>query len=745
MSNQKTTECLLWSLKGALYLILLTPLLVSPKYLFPFITTKTIYFRLLVELAVLLYITLVMIAPEFKPKMTKLSWAVVAFGLIIFITGITGVDFYKTFWGTIERGEGFLTISHLITYFLLLTWVLKSNKEWFNYLTAAVGVGVLVDFYALLQQAGVKHFFLFGRIIHPGESRLSATIGNAAFLGAYTLANFFLSLLLFLKRKHLAWKIAFTSAIILNFYVLFQTRTRGALLAWLIVSVLLSLFYALKSPNKLKKYVAIGILFLIIATSFTIWLNKESNWVQKNHTLKRLVSISRHDITTESRLLAWDTSWKGWKDRFLLGYGWENYNIAFNKYFHAEIFKDAGSQLWFDRAHNTIFDVAVATGIFGLICYLAIFGLALYYLFKNLKTDFDLSVILIALLVAHFLQNIFVFDVLASYIILFMTFALANFSAMQKKNQSNQEVNLNTKKEFNVLTFSIALIIILFAAYIFNIKPAQANRKSVKALIAANSNQEKQAVKFFQEAIEMKTYQTPEIRQKLVDNIILYNKTKNGLTKAEVYKNFKIGIEAIKDNIREHPLDVQNYLYLMAVLNKAGAYDAKYYDEVIKWGEKALVLSPTRPQIYFEMGQARVSQRKFEQGIEYFKKGVELNPKTMESHWNLMAAYIIAGKDKEAEKEYNLMKKNGYNFDNSQNLNRLYNIYLAAGRSDKMVKILEKLVALEPSGRNYARLAAGYKIIGELEKAKTAVKKAVELDPSLSAEAKKFLKELPTE
>ena len=76
--------------------------------------------------------------------MTKLSWAIVIFGIIIFITGITGVDFYKTFWGTIERGEGFLTIAHLITYFLLLTWTFKSRKEWLNYLTGVSIAGLLI-------------------------------------------------------------------------------------------------------------------------------------------------------------------------------------------------------------------------------------------------------------------------------------------------------------------------------------------------------------------------------------------------------------------------------------------------------------------------------------------------------------------------------------------------------------------------------------------------------------------------
>src|SRR3989344_4358846 len=184
MSQQKLAKYLSYALKTLLYLILLTPILISAKYLFPFITTKTMYFRLMIELAIVLYTVLALMSYDYKPKMTKLSWSIVIFGFVIFLTGITGVDFYRTFWGTIERGEGFITISHLIIYFLLLTWVFKSKKDWFNYLSVLIGVGVLVDFYAILQRANVENFFLFGRIIHPGEGRLSSTLGNAAFLGA---------------------------------------------------------------------------------------------------------------------------------------------------------------------------------------------------------------------------------------------------------------------------------------------------------------------------------------------------------------------------------------------------------------------------------------------------------------------------------------------------------------------------------------------------------------------------------
>ncbi len=739
MSQQKITKYVNWALKIILYVTLITPLLIWSNTLFPFITGKTIFFRIMIEIAIVLYTALALLDKKFCPQMSKLSWLIVIFGAIIFITGLTGVDFYKTFWGTIERGEGFLTISHLIIFFLILSWTFKTKKEWLNYLTGLVFVGVLIHGYAILQRLNVEKF-LFWRIIHSGEGRLSATIGNAAFMGAFALAQLWLSLLLFLQRKKIVWKIVFAFTAVLSFFILFQTQTRGALLSLFFTALALTIFCAIKHPHKTKRRISLGILIAIILVAGFIFLNKNSNWVQSSTTLRRLVHISRDDITTESRLLAWQSSWKGWKDSFVLGYGWENYNIAFNKYFPAQIFKDSGSQLWFDRAHNTIFDVAVATGIFGLINYLLIFGIALFYLFKKIKRDFEVSVILIALLIAHFLQNIFVFDVLSTYIILFSVFAFVNFSSFDKPAQIEEAEVRYTK--FNYLIFIIILLLVILGIYNFNLQPLKANEAGVEGLILAGQNKEKEALNSFTAAIEMQTYQTPEIRQKLADNLLLYNKTQNNLTQQEVYDNFKIGIQQVKNNITEHPLDVQNHLYLLALLNKAAVYDPGYYNQVLEYAEQALKLSPTRPQIYFEMGQATISTGNIEQAIEYFQKGVDLYPENLESHWNLLTAYIVSGKQELAQKEYEYMEERGFNFNTVANLNRLYNVYLFVNNNQKLVEILNKVIEIQPNAINYARLAAVYKQLGNYAAARQAVAKAVELDPSLASEAELFLQTL---
>ena len=340
------------------------------------------------------------------------------------------------------------------------------------------------------------------------------------------------------------------------------------------------------------------------------------------------------------------------------------------------------------------------------------------------------------LLLAHFLQNIFVFDVLSTYIILFSIFAIVSFLTEQQTTLI--KTPNRTIKNFNWIIFLIATILIISAAYVFNFKPMKANALGIKAMIANNSGQFNKAIEIFNQAIALGTYQTMEIRQKMADNTVVYAKPQN-MSQSDMFNNLQAAATQIKNNITEHPSDVQNYLYLMVINNRLGLFDRKFYDEVIALGDKALALSPTRPQIYFEIGQAKISLGLYQDGIDYFKNALAQYPDAVESHWNLMAAYIIAKQNKLAEEEYNYLVSRNYNFNNADTLNRLINTYLMGNDKEKIAAILEKLVIIEPTGSNYARLAAAYRDLGKKDLARQAVKKAVELEPSLQTEAQKFL------
>lgn len=732
------TSVLKWIISICLYLVLLTPFLVSGKFLFPFITPKTIFFRCLIEIALFFYILLILTQSKYRPRLTPLTWTVLIYVLVITLAGIFGVNPYSSFWGNVERGEGLLTIYHLIIFFILISAFFKTKKDWLRFLDISILVSLLVSFYALGQKLNVG--FL---LASAGGTRLTATIGNASFLAAYLLLNIFLCLFLFINRKERSWRIYYGLAFLFELFILFETETRGALLGFfggLLLLVILSIIFS--KNKKIKLGLAALLLFLIVFAS-SVWFCRDQAWVVHTAALHRLTTISLTDITTQSRLLTWRASWQGWQDRFFLGYGYENYNIAFNKYFPVLIYRDPGSQIWFDRAHNVIFDQVVTNGLFGLLTYLSIFGMALWMLWPKLKHSLE-GTILIGFLAAYFVQNFFVFDTLGTYIMFYSVLGLINFLSNQPKESEEipQKEQIYFRKRPSSLLIVILILLLIFFLYFFNIRLALANRDSIKAMIEARKDSYKESIDYFKKAITYQTNQNYEIRQNLAVTAIQASASQK-LTQEEISQIFDYAIEEMQKAIQAAPLDVRNYMFLMNLYGHSYQFEPKRLELVISLGEKSLELSPTRPQIYFEMGQAAMNQGRYQKGIEYFKKGVEINPSVIESHWNLAAAYIIAGQDDLAEQEFILMEEKDFDYYSMDNLKRLVKPYLMRQNFQKIAWLYEEMIKLEPDNPNlYAKLAAVYKEIGQIEKARQAVQKAVELDPNFVNEATIFLKSL---
>lgn len=728
------------ALRMVLYALLLTPLWVWSMFLFPFITTKILYFRLLVELAFLFYIVLAVKYPEIRPRWNFLTKAVWFYLGVVLLTSIFGVDFNFSFWGTIERGEGFLTLLHFAVYFTMLTAVLRTRKAWYKYLLAAVSVTVIVGLYGVAQLSNLSF------VIDAGASRISGTIGNASFFAAVMLFGIFLSLYLLGEAPSIGHKIYLWSVFILELWLLYESQTRGAILAAVVAFLIYFLVKIFKAENKRIRFASLGLLFLLVLAVMIVYFNRSQTWVTSNYTLGRLASISLSDITTQSRFDTWQASWRGWKDRFVTGYGYENYHIAFNKYFPARIFKDQGSQIWFDRAHNIVLDIAVTSGILGLLAYLSILGTAGWTLIKlfreNLEDlDWQAPLILGVLLLAYFLQNMFVFDTQATYLMFFIFLAYVAF--LKNSYLATETTTVSKGYPAGFVFPAIVTVLVLISAYFVNLKPALANYYATQGIKMAKAKLYHDVKPTFERALSYGTYMDQEIRQRLVD--YSYEAINSGqLSQSEQEDLYRYVIDQMNKSLKESPLDVKNYLYLMNVLNRLSA-NSQVLDQVFVLGEKAVKLSPTRPQIYFELGQAYFSKKDFEQGLAQFKKAVDLNPEPKESHFNYLLAAIIAGRDDLVKSETKILtEKLGYKF-SSQDYLSVARAYYQGGDKEKSLRAYRAALALDPKNPEiHGKLAAMYGEVCDLENTKLEVEETIKLESSFTLEGQEFLRRLET-
>jgi O-antigen ligase len=395
---------------------------VSASLFFPYITGKNFGFRILVELMLLLYIPLAYLAPEYRPQKSKGLLVYGCFVAVLLMADIFGVNPANSLWSNFERMEGFVTHIHLFVFTLIIASIKLTQVEWkklfqfhllANLLVVANSFGEISKISKALEEGGTP------------VQRISATLGNPAYLAIYCVFIIFFALLLLaqLKKHAPVEKTLYISSIALNLILIWQTQTRGTVLGLLAGAALGFVWYAWKKRDnkKLRNIAIAGIAaFFILVGSFVTF--KESAFVQESPTLKRLADISLKEQTVRSRVMIWNMSLEGVKERPLLGWGQDNFVYVFAAHYNPEMFDQ---EQWFDRSHNVFFDWLIAAGVLGLAAYLALYGVLTYTVLRNKKeifTTLEQSLIL-GLLVTYFVHNIIVFDNLVSYIVFFTLFA----------------------------------------------------------------------------------------------------------------------------------------------------------------------------------------------------------------------------------------------------------------------------------------------------------------------------------
>jgi len=503
--------------------------------------------------------------------------------------------------------------------------------------------------------------------------------------------------------------------------------------------VLICLFLIKKKKSKI--IFSVLLVFILILPSF-LYLIKDSVFISSVPVLNKIQTYNPNaDITTEARLLTWKSSFLGMLERPILGWGQENFEIVFNKHFPAPIFKDSGSQIWFDRAHNVIFDVGVTTGFAGLISYLSIFAVAVIFLIKKYNSDriFSGSILFVVLLFAYLVQNLFVFDTLNTEIIIYLILAFIAFTLNQKDEQSVEKAKV---KKFNPL-YGLVLLATLILIYSVNINTLKANHLLFDALMTKNSITDKvEGADNFLKAIEISPIGRAEAREQLAtyaQDLIKANREESNLRSV-----VEIAAAEMESSIKERPDDARAYLYLTSLYNASAFLNNRYPDFVINLLDTAVKLSPNRTPIYFEYGQAYLYKKENLKAVEYFKKGVDLAPWVIDSHFTLAEVYILTGKLDEAQAEIDfIIKKNGGIRFLEDRFLMLANVLVKTKNYSYAVDIYKKILAVFPDNPNYhASLAGIYSQMGEKENALAEANIVLELDPASKESVQEFIDSL---
>lgn len=709
-TNKILSNILVWGL----FLVLFIPLFVSNSMFFPFITAKNFAFRIIVEILLGAWIVLAYRDPAYRPTKSPLLIAAASFVGILALAGALGENPYKSFWSNYERMEGTISLLHFFAYFVMATTVLGAKKKWGAFWNTSILVSFIIGIYALFQMAGTFD-------IHQGSTRVDATFGNSAYLAVYMLFHIFLTLFMMLREKGhtiggmIAEKASvwiYTPLILLDVFVLYHTATRGAILGLILGMILTTLLVAIfeKERTGLRK-TAIGLLAAIVLLVGGFFAVKDMQFVKNSQVLSRFSSISLTEQTTKSRFMVWHMAYEGFKERPILGWGQENFNFVFNKYYDPQMY---AQEPWFDRAHNAFFDWLIAGGILGLLAYLSMFAVALWYLWRKVSSFSVVEKsIFTGLLAGYFFQNLFVFDNLMSYAMFFSVLAYLEST----KDRGIVEVLIKKKIEkkniavaapLDVFIAPAAVVLVIFLVYFFNAKPIATNLTLIDALQPAQGGP-MQNLEDFKKVFAYDSFGTTEGREQLSQitmSVLGAEKIDNATKQAFV----DLTVSELKKQVDTHSKDARYQLFLGSFLNQLARYNPASADEAIVHLEKAHELSPKKQAILFELGSAYYNKKDTAKAEEMFKQAYELAPEYLEAE-NYYVQVLMGNKNyKEIERVFKVRSERTPA--DSEPHVRLGALYLSMGRRADAVAEIKRAIELNPSfkdqGNHYiSEIAAG--------------------------------------
>ncbi|MHB1117911.1 MAG: O-antigen ligase family protein [Minisyncoccota bacterium] len=696
-------------LMGGLLLVLFIPLVVSDSLFFPFITGKNFAFRIIIEILLGVWIVLAYRDPAYRPMKSPLLIAAASFVGILAIAGMLGENPHKSFWSNYERMEGVVSLLHFFAYFVMATTVLGVKGKWNTFWNTSIFVSFLIGVYALFQMGGAFD-------IHQGSTRVDATFGNSAYLAVYLLFHIFITLFMMLRAKGQSiggmitekasvWM--YSPLIALDVFVLYYTATRGTILGLIGGLLLMALLIAIFEKNRpVLRKIAIGLLVGITLLVGGFFAMKDTRMVTESPVLSRFSSISLTEQTTKSRFMIWNMAYQGFKERPILGWGQENFNFVFNKYYDPNMY---GQEPWFDRAHNVFFDWLIAGGVLGLLAYLALFGGALWYLWRrgSMFSVIEKS-IFTGLLAGYFFQNFFVFDNLMSYVMFFSVLAFLESSRKGKPAEGasrKKEITSEESLPLDIAVAPMAIVLVLCSLYFVNAKALSANMMLIEALKPQQAGP-MQNLENFKKVFAYDSFGSAEGREQLVQvtmSVLGAEKIDNTVKQSFV----DLTLSEMKEQIDRQPNDARYQFFLGAFFSRLAQYNPASFDEAVVYLTKAHELSPQKQAILFELGSVYYNKKDLAKAEEMFRKAYELAPE-----------YI------DAENFYVRMLMEGEKY-------------------DEVNRVLEAHIKRIPDDADaHVKLSALYFEMGRRAEAVAEIRRAIEIDPAFAEQGAGYIREI---
>jgi O-antigen ligase/tetratricopeptide (TPR) repeat protein len=733
----KYTSILRWVLLIGIALVPFISFIIAgngwfPSTFFPFITGKNFTFRILIDVLFLAYVVLAIKDPKYRPKSSLIMWTACAFAAWMALSLFFSVDGLKSFWSNFERMDGYITLLHTFVFFVIAGAMLTAEKWWHIFFRVSIAASMLQGAIAVMQ---LMHIVAISSQSGP---RIDTTFGNAIYVAVFMLFNVFITLYLLIRdRRSVGLQAFYGIALVLQFLAIYYSQTRGALLGVIGGLVVVAIYIALRATAPEWKTIrmwSLGLLGGLVVLAGLFFALKDTSFVRSSPTLDRIASISFADKTTQARFTIWrDMVIPGAMEKPLFGWGQENFNFVFNKYYQPSMYDQ---EQWFDRTHNEFLDWLISGGIPAFILYVLLFVFAVWAVIRS-ELNIPEQGVFLGLLAAYGFSNLTVFHDLMSFVYFFIILAFLHGLSWKPLPRSMMLLRPADDRVVAVVA-PIAAVVILGAAWMLNV-PGLTRAQTVITAISANdpktgapvtAEQHLAAFKDSLQGGELGKQETVEQLFQFASNSIAPSANVSPQIKQDVFDYTHQQGDAL---LKSRPNDARLELFMSVFLGQFNQFD-----EAIQHLNTALAASPQKQQVLFQLGGTYIQKGDFAKAVETLKKAFDLDPSYDNARILYAGSLYFAGQKAEGDKL--LTEKFGSVIvDNDQ----LLQLYGNTKQYDRVIAIWKIRIEKNPKDENaLLGLASAYFVSGNIAGTIEELKAVAQVNPSRAAEMQSLISQI---
>ena len=444
--------------------------------------------------------------------------------------------------------------------------------------------------------------------------------------------------------KETSWRVFWLTAVMLGALILYLSGTRGALVGLAGGLIAFAAGYAMWGSLRQLRVASIVLIGLVLALGSVTVLVRDTaafdNIAKSNPMLRRLGNTFQGDDSLEGRVNSATMGLRGFAARPLLGWGPENFTIAYDRYVTTDIVATAVTS--FDQAHNKPIEELTTKGILGFLGYMAMWVFMVVIVARRIvrqnSQDQLFTLFAGAALAGYFVQNLFLFDTpgtgpqfyLLMGFIVYVDTATGPVksesgparTARERPQPDSGRGRMFLQSDGSLIAALVAMgFLVLLTIYLFNYRALEASRNILLTIDASLSWEER--LVHFDRTVDG----FPQLAN--YPRIVMFNQLTRQWDKLNP-QEAEAALGAVdregRKGIAREPEEWRLYLSLASLYHRAVQSDLGYRDRARSLIAAAAVLAPARIEVVQMQVQQHLIDSDYDAALGIIDRYLEKSP-----------------------------------------------------------------------------------------------------------------------